>query len=223
MATSPTDLELMMLADGELDGDRAREVAAAVERDPVARAKLQSLAQVGERVRTYLEIETDHAESDVREFADMWAGIEREIKLDGQGAGRDEVLAPIRAPMPVPGMALWATTRNFLSGHRGHILSGLVSAGAVAALMLALGRPERTAGPSGPTRAIGSTPVNNQLPGGPVQIPPALAPASPPEVEDFEVYDGTGMVFTLPSEGEGDSSAAVIWINKDQDTVEDPI
>ena len=79
MTGKPSDLDLMLLADGELSAERAREVQAAVERDPIMRAKLEALGHLGESVRTYLETETDNAEHAVPEFADMWANIQRGI------------------------------------------------------------------------------------------------------------------------------------------------
>jgi anti-sigma factor RsiW len=218
VATPPSDLDLMMLADGELPPDRAREVQAAVDREPALKAKLVALGQVGETVRGYLETETDRAEADLPEFADMWATIERRIAASGSSAEAAPA-APAPARSSEPGGA-WAAIRGWFEGHRGHLMSGLVGAGAVAGLMVWLGPPariiERTtvqAPTMGPTQVAAPAPCG----------PATLAPAMPPEVESFEVYEGSGMVFTLPGEGEGDSAATVIWISKDQDTVEGPI
>jgi negative regulator of sigma E activity len=51
MTTKPTDLELMLYADGELDGERLAEVEAFVARDHGARAKLAALGLVSTVVR----------------------------------------------------------------------------------------------------------------------------------------------------------------------------
>jgi hypothetical protein len=229
-ASPPTDLELMMLADGELEPGRAREVAAAAERDPTAKAKLAGLAQVGAAVKATLEGEAAHAEADVPEFADMWGHIERKLAAPERDEGEDRVrVPPARAPSRSNADALggWASARAWLSGHRGHMLSGLVSAGAVAGIMLWLrppGAPIAASDEAAPSHSapIRATVVASAPPCTPAGAVP-LAPAAPPEVEDFEVYGGSGMVFTLPSEGAGDSSATVIWIDKDQATAEAPI
>src|ERR1043166_1702410 len=80
MSRSPsasTDLELMEQADGERDD---AELAAALERDPDARAKLEAVQQIGELVRGHLELSAD-AVHDAR-FAAMWRRIDG--VLDGQ-------------------------------------------------------------------------------------------------------------------------------------------
>jgi hypothetical protein len=86
---------------------------------------------------------------------------------------------------------------GWLGGHRSHIATGLVSAGAVAGLALAL-RPSAPA----PTVVVKT-----------VQVP-AVAPVAvvhtPPEVESLEVTDGTGTVFTFDDDDDGVSG--VIWI-----------
>jgi anti-sigma factor RsiW len=68
---SPSDMELMLYADGELPADEASEIAAWLAENGDARLKLESLRQVGEAVRTYAELETDRAEVEVPAFADM--------------------------------------------------------------------------------------------------------------------------------------------------------
>jgi hypothetical protein len=57
-----------------------------------------------------------------------------------------------------------------------------------------------------------------------VAIPVILA-SQEPEVEELEVYDGSGVVMTVPGDDEegGESSSTVIWITSDADLVEDPI
>jgi anti-sigma factor RsiW len=212
----PTDLELMMLADGELPAERAREVQAAVERDPTMRAKLEALGHLGESVKTYLETETDEAERRVPEFADMWSNIERAIRTPEHRAA--PVTAPPR-PREAASPGLWATLREWFEGHRAHVVTGLVSAGAVAGLMLAL-RPQPAA--PGTTRVMVATPVPATAAAAPCPPDGPAVPRTPPEVESFEVYEGSGMVFSLPGDDADEGDATVIWISKDQDE-EDPI
>jgi hypothetical protein len=49
--SAPTDIELMMFADGELTGDRREEVASYLEKSKDARLKLKAMDIVGELVR----------------------------------------------------------------------------------------------------------------------------------------------------------------------------
>jgi anti-sigma factor RsiW len=75
---APTDLELMLYADGELDADRIAAVEACLERDAAARAKLAAL--------------------------DLVSGMVRE-RADGHAAFAvaDAVMARIAAEPPAPG------------------------------------------------------------------------------------------------------------------------
>src|SRR5215468_9321320 len=105
------DLELMEHADGEHDDP---EVIARIEREPEARAKVEAMRQVGELVRGHLELSAD-AVPDAR-FASMWRRID------------DQLVAPATG--------LWARISGWFDRHLGHVITGAVSAGAVAALAL---------------------------------------------------------------------------------------
>jgi anti-sigma factor RsiW len=215
----PTDMDLMMYADGELDGDAARAVAAWLGQDADARAVVESLRQVGEAVRTYVEIETDAAEVEVPAFAQLWDRIERRVHANGHAEpARPEPVkapAPRKAPRREPQRAgMWASIRRWFEDHRGHVLSGAVSAGAVAALMLAVGPRERVIEHQTTVRSGGV------VSGG----TPAVLRSEPPEVEELEVYEGSGTVLTIEPDDEDDSAAAVIWIsNDDAENTEGPI
>jgi anti-sigma factor RsiW len=208
-----TDMELMLYADGELSADEAREVAAWLAEDAEARRKLESLRQVGEAVRTYTELETDEAEVELPAFADMWQRIERRIQANGQPVARVEVPPPperARAASerkaPVDGW--WAGIRRWFEDHRGHVLTGAFSAGVAVALMIALGPREQV--------------IERVRPSAPV-VTPAVLRSQPPEVEDLEVYEGSGTILTIEPEGEGDSGATVIWISDDHENKENPL
>jgi anti-sigma factor RsiW len=222
VATRPTDLELMMLADGELPAERAREVQAAIAADPLLKARLDGVGALGDGLRDHLARETERAEADLPEFADLWAGIERGIQGEAPVAAPEAPVVPARRPRATPAAdaGAWAAIRGWFEGARGHVLTGLVSAGAVAGLMLWL-RPLRIVEPAAPTRVDGPPVVATMVAGTPCGD--ATAAPAPPEVESFEVFEGSGAVFTLPGDGEDDSAATVIWISKDQDTVEGPI
>ncbi|HWM88777.1 MAG TPA: hypothetical protein VNO33_23160 [Kofleriaceae bacterium] len=204
-----SDADLMMYADGELPADEARAVADWLAAEPAARLKLESLRQVGEAVRTYTELETDRAEVEVPAFADMWSRIERRIHANGAGQraparAAAEDREPVRTRRESGGPAgWWAGVRRWFEDHRGHVLTGAISAGAACALMLALG-------PTGEVQIAGE----GKRPD-PVQR--AVLASQPPEVEDLEVYEGSGTILTIEPEGKDDSGAAVIWISSDQE------
>lgn len=98
-------------------------------------------------------------------------------------------------------MSWLAGLRGWFSRYRSHVATGLVSAGAVAGLSLAL-RPDPQAPATRATRE-------------PVVLTPAVhAPElrTPPEVESLEVQGGTGTVFTVEDE---DGETAIIWVESD--------
>jgi anti-sigma factor RsiW len=210
---APTDLELMLYADGELEPDEARAVAAWIAAHPDARAKVDSMRQLGEMVRTTLELETDAAEARLDQ---AWGAIARRIHANGHADSEapEPVPAPRRPASTAPAEhgGLWAAVRRWFGEHRGHVVTGMVTAGAVAALMFLIGPrqqvTERTV--RGPTVVGGGT--------------PAALESQAPEVEDLEVYEGSGTILTIEPEGDDDSGAAVIWISNDEDeNTEDPI
>lgn len=175
------DLELMQHADGELDERIDATVRARLERDPDARTKVESLAQVSEVVRGHLELASDDL-LDAR-FQRMWRTIDKAI---------DE-----QAPRSV-----WSRVTGWIDRHRGHILTGTLSAGAVAALALVL----RPSGDAAEPFASSTTPISVQ--------PAALR--APPSIESLDTPGGTGTVLNLEDE---DGNTAVIWVTA-EDTVE---
>ncbi len=203
-----SDAELMLYADGEMSPDEAKGVAAHLADDADARLKLESLRQVGEAVRTYAELETDRAEVEVPAFADMWSRIERRIHANGQAERTATQPAAAAAARKRPGALAtrWAAVRRWFEDHRGHVLTGAISAGVACALMLALGPTDNVIGGGG---TGGRNPVPH----------PTLVKllSQPPEVEDLEVYEGSGTILTIEPEGDDESGAAVIWISSDKD------
>lgn len=207
-----TDVELMLYADGELAPDRAREVADWVAADADARLKLESMRQVGEAVRTYTELETDRAEVELPAFSELWQRIERRVQANGHakvpadGNGERVAAEPVRARRPSsasqPGP--WAGIRRWFEDHRGHVLTGAISAGAACAVMLALG-PRETV-----VERVSTS-------GGATVGTPAALRSQPPEVEDLEVYGGSGTILTIEADKDDDSAATVIWLSNDDD------
>src|SRR5262249_45069570 len=108
-----SDLDVMEHADGERDDG---ELAAQLDGDPEARVKRDAIRQIGELVRGRLELSAD-AVPDAR-FAAMWR------RIDGQ--------------LVAPATGLWARLSGWFDRYRSHVITGAVSAGAVAALALVL-------------------------------------------------------------------------------------
>lgn len=171
--TSPSDLELMEHADGELDDP---ERIARIELDPDARTRLEAIQEIGELVRGHLELSADDAH-DAR-FAAMWRRIDERI---------------------APATGLWARISGWFDRHSGHVITGVVSAGAVAALAIVL-RPGNTTdlGASG-THAIEVRPV---------------AQRAAPEIDSLDTPGGSSTVISL---NDDDGNAAVIWVTPDDD------
>jgi anti-sigma factor RsiW len=180
---APDDIELMQHHDGELGERASAEVEARLAADPDARAKQESLAQVDELLRGHLELAADNVSD--RRFDAMWKEIDA-------------------ATSTPKSRGVWSRFVDWLDRHRGHVITGAVSAGAVAALALIL----RT----------GGTPddgVQAQRPFA-IDVRPA-AMRTAPEIESLETPNGEGTVLNLEDE---DGHTTVIWVTP-EDTVED--
>ncbi len=166
----PHDLDLMQHADGE------REEAPA---DGEGRAKVAAIRELGELVRGHLELSADAVPA--RKLEAMWKEIDNAI-----------------VPAAAPSLGIGARISRWFERYRGHVLTGVVSAGAVAALAIVL-RPSSESGSSS---------------SGPIQVTPAAY--RPTEIESLETPGGTGTVFNLKDD---DGSTTVIWVTP-EDTVE---
>jgi hypothetical protein len=193
----------MQLADGELDPTAA--AAARASMGTTERAKVAALRDLGEAVRGHLELKADEASP---RLARMWDEIDKRIAI----AEREKATATAPAPVVTPATpGFWSRLGRWLDDHRSHVFTGVLSAGAVAALALFL-QPApgvtRTVYVPGPTPEVG----------GPVVAPaaPTLVRSTPPVVESLDVAGGTGTVFTIEDE---DGGTAVIWVTP-EDTVE---
>jgi anti-sigma factor RsiW len=169
----PSDLEIMAHADGEPDLQGDAELAARLDADPDARGKLEAIHQLGELVRGHLELSAD-AVHDAK-FAAMWR------RIDGQ--------------LVAPATSLWSRVAAWFDRYRGHVITGAVSAGAVAALALVL----RPGAGDVAAHAIEVRPV---------------AQRAAPEIDSLDTPGGSSTVISLLDD---DSNAAVIWVTP-QDT-----
>ena len=176
------DIELMQHLDGELGERDVKAIEDRLAADPEARVKSESLAQVDEVVRGHLELSADNVSE--RRFDAMWKEIE-------------SATAPATAKP-----SLWSKIASWLDRYRGHVITGALSAGAVAALALIF----RPGSPDQGTQA--------QHPGA-IDVRPA-AMRNAPEIESLDTPDGEGTVLNLEDE---DGHTTVIWVTP-EDTVE---
>lgn len=183
MKDAHRDLDFMEHADGELETELAGE----------GRAKVEAVKELGELVRGRLERAADDV-PDAR-FAAMWREIDKRI---GKVSTTSTALPVIADPPPATG--LWSRIGRFLDTYRSQIITGAISAGAVAALALVL----RGNGESA-MRHGGGDPIDVQR-----------VSHRPAEIEDLDTPGGTGTVFNLDDE---DGSTTVIWVTP-EDTVE---
>jgi len=174
------DIELMQFADGELPEREREAFAKYLEGDADARTKLESLEQMHDVIAGSLEQQAD-AVHDAK-FAAMWRKIDEAID--------DE------APRGV-----WAKIAAWLDRHRGHVFTGVASAGAVAAIALVI---RSTSSDETQTSSNRSLEV----------LPAAMRTA--PVVESLDTPDGTGTVMNFEDE---DGHTTVIWVTP-ADTVE---
>jgi hypothetical protein len=181
------DIELMSLADGETDERELEELL----RDPMSRRKVEAVSELGELVRGHLELTADALPQ--KKLDALWREIDK-------GIDRETAAKPATDSAPIRTGGGWLRrVGRWFDVHRGHVITGAVSAGAVAALALFL-RPGADGEISG-------------RPSGPVETMPVMMPA---EIESLDTPGGTGTVFNLEDE---DGSTTVIWVTP-EDTVE---
>lgn len=199
-----TDPDLMMLADGELDAAQA----SALERAAGATGtiKVAAVREVGELVRGHLEMAADDADDRLN---GLWDLVERRLDAAQSAETADEAKVPARAAVESsPGF--WSRVVRWFDGHRAHLLTGALSAGAVAALAIVLREAPRVEIRTVEVPVKAGTTVTD----GGGQNDPLVLVATPPEVESLEVNGGTGTVFTI-TDDDGGTETAVIWVTPD--------
>lgn len=192
------DIELMQHADGELPARQLASVEGRLEREPDARVKLEALGELRELVRSRLELAAD----DVPEhrFDRLWRNVAREIDRGETSLDASPDIEDRGREGP---FSLWGRLTGWLDRYRGHVITGAISAGAVAALALIL-RPGAPLDPGMPAHR-----------GGAIDVRPA-ALRTAPEIEALDTPGGEGTVINLVDE---DGHTAVIWVTPD-DTLE---
>jgi hypothetical protein len=178
---SNRDLDFMEHADGEAETELTAE----------GHAKVDAIHEMGELVRGRLELAADDV-PDAR-FAAMWKEIDKQIDLK-----------KVETPVPVVAEASGLLSRlgRWLDRYRSQIITGAVSAGAVATLALVLH------GGGGAATHTSHDPIDVR--------PVANSHRGPAVIEDLDTPEGTSTVFNLDDE---DGSTTVIWVTA-EDTVE---
>lgn len=184
----PHDIDLMQHADGEL-GKPLPEL------DETSRDKLAALGHLREAVRGSVELAAD-AVPDAK-FARMWGEIDKVLENSKPTAERELPTAPVEKE----GKGFWRRLGGWFDRHTGHIISGTVGAGAVAAIAL-------VARSGNPDSVIAGT--SNTIDVRPVSL------RDPIEIESLDTPEGSGMVLNLEDE---DGHTTVIWVSP-TDTVE---
>jgi hypothetical protein len=164
------DIELMQHADGEL-------TEVNLEREG-AGDKVESLKQMSELVRGHLEMSADAIPD--RRFDAMWREVSRSIDVD----------APV---------GVFARIRSWFDRHRGHVFTGMASAGAVAAIAIMLRSDDKEVA----------------APGNAIDVQPAALRA-PPVIEDLETPGGNSTVLNI----EDDDGHTTVIVVTPADTVE---
>ncbi|HEY5947172.1 MAG TPA: hypothetical protein VIV40_16830 [Kofleriaceae bacterium] len=182
------DIDLMALADGEADERELEELL----RDPASRRKVEAVGELGELVRGHLELSADALPQ--KKLDALWREIDKGIERQ-----HESVSKPAADAAAAPASGWLRRVGRWFDHYRGHVITGAVSAGAVAALALVLRTPS------------GDGPIAGKH--GPVENMPVVGPA---EIESLDTPGGTGTVFNLEDE---DGSTTVIWVTP-EDTVE---
>ena len=190
----PTDLELMLYADGELEGDRIPAVQAWLDGDGDARNKLASLGMVSDLVRS----QADEASAGADDIADA---VMRKIESPITSEVTPEVTLPEVVARPKPPAN--DNARSF------YVIAAFVVAAAAAVLLWA--RP-----PAAPTAQLVVPPPAATAP-----VDKGAAPEPEADVEhgvevasvDFGAR--MGAVFYVPTGTSASSTTTVVWLSDD--------
>ncbi len=195
------DLELMRSFDGESTRLSGTELS---ERDPQAASKLEALTELGDGLRLLINSEMRESIKD-ETFSAMWGQIEQQIAMSA------EAVQQVRSAPGEQSRGIVNAIRAWFERYRSQVLTGMASAAAAAALVW-FARP-----PSTEVRL-----VEKSSPASSTSSEPLLVSAAP-EVESLEVYDGSGIILTLPADGDGGAPTSVIWLLPPDNSEEGPI
>jgi hypothetical protein len=212
----PTDEELMLFADGELEGARRDEVADHVAADPIARRKVAALRFAGDLVcETALEGASpadgiaDAVMAQIARDAEATPDAKAEARSFGSEASSSSKIAKIGEVTSLEA----ARVRRAEAGRSRRIFALAAVAAAAAAAMLLWGRttPEHPVA----TRVAPEVPTESAAP-----LPSETAKPAPAaeqggaEVAAVDFGARTGSIFYVPSDA-ASKMTAVVWIDDD--------
>ena len=212
----PSDLELMLYADGELDGERVAVVEAFVARDPRARRKLTSLGFVSGLVRERAVAAASPADG----IADaLMAQITAETATNGVIHTKAAPLREVAAPMKLAPVVATAprSAKPANDNSRGIFGLAAIAVAAAAALMI-WGRadlhPEVASAP--PAAQTEARPIIVAPPAPIKVVEPAAEVDGEHGVEVAAVDFGArmGSIFYVPSgSAASNATTTVVWLN----------
>jgi len=201
----PTDLELMLFADGELEARRRAEVEAWIARDARARAKLSSLHVVAEAVRESASGAPSPSVAD---------GV---MHLVSMGETPPRTLAsvePSRPPRRTVKRAMVAVTALAAAAV---VLASLGERGVAPPVAMGKRHGSDAAATSvpqtAPVVAMGDPPGVSQAPPGEARQDPSREHGV--EVWSVEFGSRSGAVFYVPSDTSPTDTTTVVWLSQD--------
>ncbi|MDI3286508.1 hypothetical protein [Polyangium sp. 15x6] len=226
----PTDLELMMYVDGELEGERLHEVRLALSRDSVLRSKVAALSLAS-------SIVGENAESGAAEI-DLTDGIMARIAADKSATrdARDAAPAPLEAPVerkeaevkPLlqPGLGKAAAkSAPSNDNSRGIFALAAIAVAAAAGLMIwgrmDVGTPHSQGAP------VAAVTTPEELPAAPAPTPAEAPRAAESDAQDGDAEPGVavaavdfgtkiGTIFYVPAEAAtSNHTTTVVWLADD--------
>lgn len=219
----PTDLELMLYADGELEGERLREVKLAIEKDATLRSKLTALRLASEIVRDdALATEVDLTDGIMARIAATPDTAERDPRDAAPRPKAQEERPPAKVePLLRPGVGKVAAKGGASNDNARGIFALTAVAVAAAAAMMIWGRMDSA--PTRPQNApVAVAPTTPETAPAPAPVPPAAAPAQESEtdvgVEVAAVDFGSriGTIFYVPTEAApSNHTTTVVWLADD--------
>ncbi|WP_434043112.1 MULTISPECIES: anti-sigma factor family protein [Sorangium] len=218
----PTDLELMLYVDGELDEARHRQVEDHVLHDPRCRAKVAGLVTASDMIRASAlasgagDSIADAVMAKIGEGAVAKIGEGAVAKIDGGAAARPLAVSPSGEPPRSPARPRGAPANDNARG----IFALTALAVAAAAALMVWGRMDVEA----PTAALPARTVPEALAPAPAAPPsePAAAPSAEGEIArgveiaavDFGARMGT--IFYVPREAVASGpTTTVVWLSDD--------
>lgn len=184
------DEELMRWIDGEMSRDEARQFEQRA-RSPEEEAKVEALKELGDVVRARYDVAADDAEPKLKA---LWASIE----------GKLETPAGAKSTAITADSSMFGAMREWLSMHRGYLMTGALSAVAAALLVFIL-RPAEVREVPGP-REIVEIPVPTE---------PAIVnvKARAIDIEELETAEGSPDVIRIPSDDEDQPPTLVVRVS----------